>query len=177
MLLQRDARYLLALLQTVQPEYGQLERHKLQLHLYLCWRLCPVRSKNFIVKSSSWKCFEHNQVFGWLPMYPRQLNKVNPLFSSFSILQGFCSIKRYRMKSNTFLLIWSVVTPGNNTGIRHFGWASCWSQHSQKKSWNDFRNCTLPRPNLIVFLLGNVSNGGVSCLLWKFTKKSSFQPS
>jgi len=122
MLLQRDPQYLLALLQTVQPEYGQLERHKLQLHVFAIYveDYAQLGLQNFIVKSSSWKCFEHNQVFGWLPMCPLQLNKVNPLFSSCSILQGFCSIKRYWMNSNTFLLIWSVVTPENNTGIRHF---------------------------------------------------------
>lgn len=117
-----------------------------------------------------------NWVFGWLPMCPLQSNKVNPLFSSFSFLPFFCSIKRYLMKSNTFSPIWSVVTPENNTVIRHFRWASCWSQRPQKNSWNDVTNRTRPRPNLIVFSLGKVSNMGVFLPTLKTHTKSKFQP-
>ena len=72
-------------------------------------------------------------------------------FLVFSFLRVFCSIRRYRMKSNTFLPIWSVVTSENNTSIRHFRWESCWSPLSQEKSWNDVTNRSRPRPNLIVF--------------------------
>ena len=79
------------------------------------------------------------------------LQKSTHFFPSFSFLRVFCSISRYRMKSNTFLPIWSVVSPENNTGIRHFRWESCWSPLSQEKSWNDFTNRTRPRPNLVVF--------------------------
>lgn len=114
-----------------------------------------------------------NWVFGWLSMWPLQLNKVNPHFSCFSFLSFFCSIKMYLMKSNTFPPIWNVVTPENNTVIRHFRWASCWSQRPQKNSWNDVTSRTRPRPNLIVFSLGNVSNGGVFLPTLKTQKNST----
>ena len=48
------------------------------------------------------------------------LQKSTHLFSSFSFLAVLCSIRRYRMKSNIFFPIWSVVTTENSTGIRHF---------------------------------------------------------
>lgn len=94
-----------------------------------------------------------------------QLNKVNPLFSSLSFQRVLCST----------LLIWSVVTPENNTDVRHFRWASCLSPRWQEKSWYDVMNHAQPRPNLIFFSLGNVSKGGDFFLLWIFPKKSRFQ--
>ena len=118
------------------------------------------RPKAYICRRASW-------------IRSRVPPEVNPLFSSSSFLRVLCFIRTYRMKSNTFHPIWSV-TSENNTGIRHFRWAGCWSLCSEEKSWNDVTNRTRPRPNLIVFSLRNVSNGGVFCLLWKFTRIRGF---
>ena len=108
----------------------------------------------------------------WAISKARSLRASQSILDSF--LRVFSSIKRYRMQSNTFLPIWSVVARENNISIRHFRWATCWSPRSHEKSWNDVTNRTRPRPNLIDFPLGNVSNGGVFCQLWKFTKNRGF---
>ena len=76
-----------------------------------------------------------NWIFSLISSPAASVNKVNPLFSSLSFLRVLCSIKRYRMKSNTSLLIWSVVTPENNTSIRQLRWATLlitksWRQES-----------------------------------------------
>ena len=108
----------------------------------------------------------------WATSKARSLRASQSILGSF--LRVFCSIKRYRMESNTFLPIWSVVAPENNTSIRHFRWATCWSPLSQEKAWNDVTNRARPRANLIDFPLGNVSNGGVFCQLWQFTRNRGF---
>ena len=100
--------------------------------------------------------------------------KSTHFFLVFLFLRIFCSIKVYQMKSITFLLIWLVVTPKNNRGIRHFCCASCWSQRSQEKSGNDVTKCAQSRPNLIVFLLVIFQMGVFFCLLWKLTQNQAF---
>jgi len=157
--------------QAVQPEYGQLEGRKLQLHLFPIFvEDCPQLDR----KPSLWsfRLLSASNTKPSIPICPPQLNEVNFFFVFFSA--GLLLHKKYRMESNTFLPIWSVVATENNTNIRHFRWATCWSPRSQEKSWNDVTNRTRRRSNLIDFSLDNVSNGGVVCLLWKLTKNRGF---
>ena len=76
--------------QTVQPEYRQLGRRKLQLHLFPIFvEDCPQLDRETSLWSLRLGSASNTKPSIWLAsnMCPPQLNEVNPIFSSFSFLR------------------------------------------------------------------------------------------
>ena len=111
-----------SLLQIVQPEYGQLERRKLQLPLFAIFvEDCPeLDLKTSLLSRCLGSPSNTQPSILWTSNLLASVAQSQPTFFFPSFQWVLCSIERYRMKSNNFLLIWSVVTPENNTGIRQF---------------------------------------------------------
>ena len=111
-----------SLLQIVQPEYGQLERRKLQLYLFAIFvEDCPeLDLKTSLLSRRLGSPSNTQPSIRCASNLLASVAQSQPTFFFPSFQWVLCSIERYKMKSNNFLLIWNVVTPENNTGIRQF---------------------------------------------------------
>ena len=146
------------LLQTVQPEYRQLERHKLQLHFFAIfvedypeldlktslWSHCLAIASN--TQPSIW----------WASSVPASVEQGQPtfFFSFFSL----DSLLHNKVQDEVQYLPSDLECCYTQKQHRH--------QASSLSKVVDHQILVWPRLNLIVFSLGNVSNGGVFCLLW-----------